>query len=140
MFCVLFNGYFFLFTDYFISNQECWLQSKFHRLLFVSWSCILQSCWLWFGCFVALGHSKICCWEETVLRAVMHWHRLPRVVVWSFSQEVFKNHGDVALRDTVSGRSGMAWGFSEVFSNFLGHCIPSITLDHAVGSNIPTPL
>ena len=34
-------------------------------------------------------------------REVMQWHRLPRVVVESLSLEVFKNHGDVALRDMV---------------------------------------
>jgi len=34
---------------------------------------------------------------------VMHWHRLPRAVVGSPSLELFKNRGDVALRDMVSG-------------------------------------
>jgi len=34
-------------------------------------------------------------------REVMHWHRLPREVVESPSLEVFKNHGDVALKDVV---------------------------------------
>ena len=52
---------------------------------------------------------------------VMPWHRLPREVVESPSLEVFKNHGDVALRDVVSGHG---WGglvldlvILEVFSN-----------------------
>ena len=37
---------------------------------------------------------------------VGHWHRLPREVGESLSLEVFKNHGDMALRDAVSGCSG----------------------------------
>ena len=36
-------------------------------------------------------------------RVMMRWHRLPRYVVESPSLEVFKSHGDVALRDVVSG-------------------------------------
>ena len=39
-------------------------------------------------------------------RVLMHWHRMPRVVVESLFLEVFKNYGDVALRDVVSGHSG----------------------------------
>ena len=36
-------------------------------------------------------------------RVVMHWHRLPWEVVGSPSLEVFRNCGDVALRDAVCG-------------------------------------
>ena len=36
-------------------------------------------------------------------RVVRQWHRLPKEVVESLSLEVFTNHGDVALRDVVSG-------------------------------------
>ena len=36
-------------------------------------------------------------------RVVRQWHRLPKEVVESLSLEMFTNHGDVALRDVVSG-------------------------------------
>ena len=39
-------------------------------------------------------------------RAAGHWHRLPREVGESPSLEVFENHGDMALSDTVSGHGG----------------------------------
>ena len=39
-------------------------------------------------------------------REVLQWHGLPRVVVQSPSLELFRNHGDVALRDVVSGHGG----------------------------------
>ena len=44
-------------------------------------------------------------------RVAMHWHRLPREVLESPSMEVFKNCGDVALRDVVSGHGGMGWSW-----------------------------
>jgi len=40
------------------------------------------------------------------------WQRLPGEVVESPSMEVLKNCGDVALRDVVSGHSGMGWGWT----------------------------
>ena len=39
-------------------------------------------------------------------RVVMHWHRLCREVVEPLSLEVFRNCGDVALKDMVSGHGG----------------------------------
>jgi len=39
-------------------------------------------------------------------RKVLQWHGLPRVVVQSPSLELFRNRGDVALRDVVSGHGG----------------------------------
>ena len=35
--------------------------------------------------------------------------QLPREVVGSLSMEGFHSHGDVALRDVVSGHGGMGW-------------------------------
>lgn len=36
----------------------------------------------------------------------MHWHRLPEEVVESLSLEAFKNCGNMALKDTISGHGG----------------------------------
>ena len=44
----------------------------------------------------------------------MQWHRMPREVVESLSLQVFKNHGDVALRDVVSGHGGGQLGLDLV--------------------------
>ena len=38
--------------------------------------------------------------------AVVDWHRLPRKVVGSQPQGASKKHGDVMLRDMVSGQGG----------------------------------
>jgi len=64
-------------------------------------------------------------------RVLMHWNRLPREVVGSPSLELFKNHGDVALRDTVTLAALVVGGqldlmILEVFSNL----IVSMTLWH----------
>jgi len=65
---------------------------------------------------------------------VRQWHRLPRKVVQSLSMEVFKSHGDVALRDTVSGHGGdgleLGLGFSKVFSNINNSISSFIMEDH----------
>ena len=56
-------------------------------------------------------------------RVVMHWHSCPGRW-WGHLEhtlEVFQIHGDVALRDVVSGHGGVGWhwiwGISVVFSN-----------------------
>ena len=36
--------------------------------------------------------------------------QLPREVGESLLLQVFKSHGDVALRDVVSGHGGVGWG------------------------------
>ena len=42
---------------------------------------------------------------------VLLWHRLPREMVESLSLEVFKNRGDVAPGDMVSGHGEVGWGW-----------------------------
>jgi len=42
----------------------------------------------------------------------MYWHRLPREVVELLSLKVLQNHGDVALRDVVSGHGEVGWGWT----------------------------
>jgi len=37
----------------------------------------------------------------------VHWHRLPREVGESVSLEIFKNHGDVTLREVAARRDVM---------------------------------
>jgi len=53
--------------------------------------------------------------------------QLPREVTGPPSLEVFKNHGDVALRDMVSGHGGgglrLDWMILQVFSNLKNSII-----------------
>jgi len=64
----------------------------------------------------------------------MHGHRLLRSTVGSPSLKTFKSHGDVALRDTVSGHGGdgleLGLGFSKVFSNINNSISSFIMEDH----------
>ena len=47
-------------------------------------------------------------------RVVGHWYRLPREVVGSSSLEMFKSHGNMALRDKVRGHGGNGLGLDLV--------------------------
>jgi len=60
----------------------------------------------------------------------MQWHRMPREVVESLSLQVFKNHGDVALRDVVSGHGGAGLVLDLVINYifFLMNCSPKYLL------------
>ena len=53
-------------------------------------------------------------YQETFLlqRSGQALAQLHREAVGSSSQEVFQNHGDVALRDVVSGHGGVHWGWT----------------------------
>jgi len=48
-------------------------------------------------------------------RVVLRWHSCPGSG-GSLSLEVFRNRGDVALRDMLSGHGGMSWGWGSQWS------------------------
>ena len=62
---------------------------------------------------VQVGYSG----TSIIQKRVRQWHRLPRKVVESLSLEVFKNRGDVALRDVVSrhGGDGLMVRYDDLF-------------------------
>jgi len=59
------------------------------------------------------------CEEKLLQKSSDAVAQLPKEVVGSPSLEVFKERGDVALRDVVSGHGGVGldWMISEAFSN-----------------------
>ena len=42
----------------------------------------------------------------------MQWHGLPRELGSPHAWGMFKNHGDVAHGDVVSGHGGVGWGWA----------------------------
>ena len=61
-------------------------------------------------------------------RVVMQWHRLPRKVMESLSLEVLKNHGDVALRNMISGHGGDGLGLDLVILQLFSNLNDSVIL------------
>ena len=69
--------------------------------------------------------------------------QLPREMVESLSLEVFKNHGDVALRDVVSGHGGKGLGLDlvlEVFFNSNDSLIHTSQSLWIGGTSLAAPL
>jgi len=52
-------------------------------------------------------------------RMVRHQHRMTKEVIGSLYLEVFKNHGDVALRDMISGHGGHLLGSDDPMLVFV---------------------
>mgnify|MGYP001855906276 CR=1 FL=1 len=61
-------------------------------------------------------------------RVVRQWHRLLREVMGSPSLEVFRSHGDVALRDVVSGHGGGGLGLDQVILGIFSNLNDSMIL------------
>jgi len=62
------------------------------------------------GLKLCQGRFRSGIWKNFSEGAVMQWHSCPGR--WSPSLETFKDLGDVALRDVVSGHGGMGWAWA----------------------------
>ena len=67
--------------------------------------------WIWLHVRLILSKIQVGYLKKFLLRMSSNaLTQLPREVGESLLLQVFKSHGDVALRDVVSGHGGVGWG------------------------------